>query len=66
MNREVVKELVQFKLNEQTLFNELNSILPGNSGRDKMLASFDNLRAILGTKGASERFAKEIVNALGK
>ncbi len=63
MNREVVTELVQYKLNTTRLYQELQAILPGEPSREKMLKSFDELRETLGGAGASERFAKEIVDS---
>ncbi|NHB67190.1 lipid-A-disaccharide synthase [Perlabentimonas gracilis] len=63
MNAEVVRELIQFKLNSQTLFDELSSVLPGQPGREKMLNNFAQLREILGDKGASNRFAEAIVES---
>ena len=61
MNAEVVRELIQFNLNSETLFDELSSLLPGQPGREKMLNNFAQLREILGAKGASNRFAQVVV-----
>ncbi|HZJ74012.1 MAG TPA: lipid-A-disaccharide synthase [Perlabentimonas sp.] len=64
MDREVVTELIQFKLNEENLYRELANILPGSSGREAMLKSFAELRDKLGKPGASQRFADVIVSTL--
>jgi lipid-A-disaccharide synthase len=62
MQKEVVKELIQYKLNTRNLTKELNKILPNQLEREKMLSSFAELKALLGDVGASERFAKHIVD----
>jgi lipid-A-disaccharide synthase len=64
MNREVIKELVQYDLTEKSLVAELKSILPGGSGRDSILSDYEGLKEILGPAGASERIAKEMVEEL--
>ena len=64
MNKEVVTELIQYKLNVDNLSHELTNILPGSSGREVMLKSFAELRDKLGEPGASQRFADVIVNTL--
>jgi lipid-A-disaccharide synthase len=64
MGREVVKELIQFLLTEENLVKELRAILPGGSGREKMLADYAELREILGPSGASVRIAGEMVDDL--
>jgi lipid-A-disaccharide synthase len=64
MGREVVKELIQFMLNEENLVKELRAILPGGSRREKMLADYTELRKLLGPAGASVRIAEEMVDAL--
>jgi lipid-A-disaccharide synthase len=64
MEREVVKELIQFLLTEENLVKELRAILPGGSGREKMLADYTELRTRLGPAGASVRIAEEMVEYL--
>ena len=44
--------------------HELAAILPGGSDRERMLGDFEELRTMIGEAGASERFAKDIVNSL--
>jgi lipid-A-disaccharide synthase len=64
MDSEVVKELLQYKLNEKNLFRELKSILPGGEKREKMISDYKLLKEKLGTAGASARIAVDMVNEL--
>ena len=64
LNREAVKELVRAKLPIEESAKELAAILPGGCDRERMLRDFDELRTMIGDAGASERFAKDIVNTL--
>ncbi len=64
LNREAVKELVRANLKIEESARELAAILPGGSERERMLRDFDELREMIGEAGASERFAKDIVNSL--
>ena len=64
MNREVVRELVCAKLDMAEATAELRSILKGGDKREKMLADFAELSALIGSNGASQRFATEIVKTL--
>jgi lipid-A-disaccharide synthase len=64
MNAEVVKELVQYDLNEKNVIDELTAILPCGSRREKMLSGYAELRNILGPAGASDRIASEMVKDL--
>ena len=64
LNRECVKELVRVKLDIEMAKNEVASILPGGAERERMLRDFEELRTMIGPEGASERFAKDIVNSL--
>lgn len=66
MSSEVVKELVQYKLNEKSLLTELQAILPGGSKREKILADYEVLKDRLGASGASGRVAREMVAELKK
>jgi lipid-A-disaccharide synthase len=61
MNKWVIKELIQFNMNAANLKNELESILPGGSGRIKMLEDYKELQHIIGGPGASDRAAEIIV-----
>jgi lipid-A-disaccharide synthase len=61
---EVVKELVQFSLNEMNLVKELEAVLPGGSLRGKVLRDYGLVKEILGPEGASERVASDMVEAM--
>ncbi len=64
MNSEIVKELVQYKLNGKSLLRELKSILPGGEKREKMILDYKDLLEKLGPEGASARVASEMVAEL--
>jgi lipid-A-disaccharide synthase len=64
MNREVIKELVQYDLKEESLVAELKSVLPGGSRRDSVLSDYEVLKEKLGPAGASARIAREMVEEL--
>lgn len=66
MNAEVVRELVQYDLNEKNLLSELGSILPGGDKREKILADYQILNKVLGPAGASGRISQEMVAELTK
>lgn len=64
MGHEVVRELVCSKLDGEVAAEELRSILKGGSKREKMLAEFAALAALIGQEGASRRFAKAMYAAI--
>ena len=64
LGREAVKELVRAKLNIAEAEEELRVILKGGKERERMLNDFDELRRMIGSEGASQRFAEDIVNSL--
>jgi len=66
MGCEVVKELVQYDLTEKALIEELTAILPGGSKREKLLLDYELLKKKLGSSGASEKIAREMVAELKK
>ncbi|MEO6639291.1 MAG: lipid-A-disaccharide synthase [Ginsengibacter sp.] len=67
MNREVVKELIQDKLNAENITKELNDILYDPVKREKMQFDYYLLRKQLFEGGnASAKAAKIIVESLGK
>ncbi len=66
MNKEVVRELIQFSLSEKNLVSELQSILPGGTSRETLLVDYATLRERLGKAGASDRIAEEMVRELRK
>ena len=66
VQREAVREMVVYKPSVDEAEKELRAILKGGAKREKMLADFDELRAIIGGAGASDRFAADIVKTLQK
>ena len=64
MDEEIVRELIQNKLNTKLLKEELGKLLDNDSYRTKMLNNFDSLITKLGAGGASAKTAKLIVNDL--
>lgn len=64
MDEEIVRELIQNKLNTKLLKEELGKLLDNDSYRTKMLNNFDSLITKLGAGGASVKTAKLIVNDL--
>ena len=63
MDKEVVKELIQYDLTYENIKHELNLIL-NTPKRDQILKDYDELHHKLGGVGASERTANLIVNDL--
>lgn len=59
----IVKELIQNELNTQNLSNELAQILD-KSKRVNILSNYDQLIALLGNRGASEKTARLMINYL--
>ena len=64
LKREAVREMVVYHPSVDEAEKELRAILPGGTKREKMLADFDELRAIIGGTGASDRFAADIVKTI--
>lgn len=64
MGTEIVKELVQYDLTENSILTELKAILPGGNKRDSLLKGYKELKEKLGSAGASERIAREMVSEL--
>ncbi|MDR0692630.1 MAG: lipid-A-disaccharide synthase [Prevotellaceae bacterium] len=62
MDAPVVTELIQHDMNEKNLQSELSAILPGGAKRPTVLAQYDQLRAMMGERGASQRVAKLMCN----
>jgi hypothetical protein len=52
------------KIDVEAVSTELRSILEGGSARQKMLADFAELQAMMGGEGSSHRIAKDIVKSL--
>jgi len=66
MNKEVIKELIQYDLIEKNLLNELKAILQVGDRREKMLNDYESLKDKLGPSGASVRIAADMVESLKK
>lgn len=64
--REIVHELVADKMTEENVRDCLYDILPGSLGRETMLKDYEEMRRILGDKGASKRAAEQIYGLLKK
>jgi lipid A disaccharide synthetase len=66
MDREIVTELVQDKLNEMTLHRELSLILRSGYKHQVMLENYSALRLEMGGAGASARVADDMVYSLNE
>lgn len=67
MDKEVVKELIQHKMNEENLVNELGLLLTNKNKQQKIQEDYDRLRALLRLGGnASENAALSVWNFVKK
>lgn len=64
LERESVAEIIQSDLDERRAERELRAILTGGEKRRRMLDDFAELRRIIGGPGASDRFARRMVELL--
>ena len=64
LGREAVREIIQSSLDVAEAETELRAIVTGGSKRERMLADFAELHAIMGGAGASERFARRMAEDL--
>ena len=64
LDRMVVKELIQYEMNETLIREHLDLILEEGNKRNEMLNDYNELREKLGGIGASERTAKDMVERL--
>lgn len=64
MGKEVVKELVQYRLNRKNLSSEMSSVLKGGENRNRILEEYHKLEEVLGSSGASSRVANDMVKHL--
>ena len=64
LGRESVREIIQSDLSTDRAERELRAIVAGGAERERMLRDFDSLRTIIGGPGASERFARRMVELL--
>jgi len=64
MKKEVIKEFIQYNMTLENIVSELKQILNNTVYRKKMLSHFEEMRSLLGGRGASERTADIIVKSL--
>ena len=64
LDRECVREIVSSRFDIEAASAELRSILPGGDKREQMLGDFAHLQQMMGSEGASRRFAADIVKSL--
>lgn len=64
LGREAVRELVCSKLDMAKVREEVAAILEGGAKRERMLRDFEELSRMIGGEGASDRFARDMVNSL--
>lgn len=64
MQREVVKELIQKDMTEQSLYREISRLLYDGDYVNKMKEDYDDLRSRLGGSGASRRIARAMYERL--
>lgn len=64
LDREAVAEIIQSNLDIHRAERELRAIMVGGEKREKMLADFAELRAVIGGPGASSRVAERMVAEL--
>ena len=64
LGREAVRAIIQSSLDATEAATELRALLEGGPKRERMLADFDELRAVIGEAGASRRFARRMVGEL--
>ncbi|MGE9515915.1 MAG: lipid-A-disaccharide synthase [Solitalea-like symbiont of Tyrophagus putrescentiae] len=62
LNKEVVKEYLQYNFNLNNLSDQLNKLLNNSSCIDELNRSFDNLSLALGSERSSGIAAKHIIN----
>jgi lipid-A-disaccharide synthase len=64
MDKEVVRELIQYDLTEKNVLSELKAVLASGVKRTSMLSDYKTLKEKLGEAGASQRIASEMVRQL--
>ena len=64
LGREAVTEIIQSDLSVERAERELRAIVAGGEKRERMLADFEELRTTIGGPGASDRFARRMVELL--
>ena len=63
-NREVVPELVADTFSVDNIRRELETILPGGDGRQRMLADYDDVHRLLGDSQAPDEAARIMIEKL--
>jgi lipid-A-disaccharide synthase len=64
LDKEAVKELLGYSLNKRNLVKQLTDILPGGEKRIQIFNDYRIIRDKLGSSGASERIAVEMIKEL--
>ena len=64
MGREVVRELIQHDMTVENASKELRDIMEGGAKHTKMVADYKEVQRIVGSEGASDRFAARMVELL--
>lgn len=64
MGREVVRELIQHDMTVENASKELRDIMEEGAKHTKMVADYKELQEIVGSEGASDRFAARMVELL--
>ena len=64
MDKEVVRELIQHDMTMENASKELRDIMEGGAKHTKMVADYKELQRIVGSEGASDRFAARMVELL--
>lgn len=64
MGREVVRELIQHDMTVENASKELRDIMEEGAKHTKMVADYKELQRIVGSEGASDRFAARMVKLL--
>lgn len=63
-DKPVVRELIQKDLNKNTLETEFSKITKDKNNRTTMIAEYENIDKMLGSKGVSDKAAKSILKTL--
>lgn len=66
MDKEVVRELLQYDMTVKNMVEELEALLPQGQKREQVLADYRILQAMLEREGSSERTAKKMIEILTK
>lgn len=64
LNRETVKELLQYKVNKNKITEELKKVLPDGSEHNRIINDYNNIKNMLGEIGVTKRVAQRIHNYL--